>query len=113
VSNTESAQTQWRKLAESIGFVDEKSMWQKLYTEEKRTIAELSKTLGFGTACIQRRIKLNEIETRTRGGAVAPSRIYIKLFHLDQRYVRTAEPSELAKLLGASVHSVYRLRREV
>jgi hypothetical protein len=84
-------------------------MWHGLYIIDGRKIGELSKTLGYGTATIQRRMKLCGIEVRQRGGANTPSRIAIAVWHLDPRYVRTAQPDEVAYIIDASVHSVYRI----
>lgn len=112
MSNTESAQTQWNELAASIGFPSETSMWDQLYSTEERSIAELAKTLGYGTATVARRIGICKVKKKGRGGANTPPRVYANMFHMDQRFVRLAHPEELAKLLDCSVHSVYRLRRE-
>lgn len=113
MSNTESAQTQWKQIAETLGFPDETQMWVQLYTTEKRTIGELSKTLGFGTATIARRIDLCGVGKRSRGGATTPARIAIAVGHLDQRYVRLSRPEEIAKTIGASIHSIYRVMKEI
>lgn len=113
MSNTESAQTQWKDMAASLGFTDEATMWQQLYNIESRTIGELSRTLGYGTATIARRIAICGVEKRSRGGSNNPSRIVIAISHLDQRFVRLAKPDEIARLVGASVHSVYRIIKEV
>ncbi len=113
MSNQGSANEQWAQMARAIGYENEAAMWNQLYTVEKRPIAELSKTLGFGTATIQRRVRLNEVERKSRGGAHTPSKIYDKMFHLDQRFVRTAEVDELIVLCDASTHSIYRVRKEL
>lgn len=113
MSNTESANTQWKQVAETLGFSDEPTMWFQLYVIEERKIGELAKTLGYGTATVARRIDISGVEKRKRGGSNAPSRIAINLAHLDQRMVRLTPASELAKLIGASVHSVYRLLKEM
>lgn len=113
MSNTQSAQQIWDDLAKSIGFDGEKAMWDQLYVAEKRTIKELSKTIGYGTATIDRRIKLSGVTTRARGGANSPAKVYDKYFHLDQRAATLATPEEVAKLCDASIHSIYRIRREM
>jgi hypothetical protein len=113
VSNTESAQTQWKQVAETLGFPDETQMWVQLYMSEKRTIGELSKTLGYGTATIARRINLCGVDKRKRGGATSPSRIAIAVGHLDQRYVRLSRPEDIAKIVGSSIHSIYRVMKEI
>jgi hypothetical protein len=107
------AQTQWKEIANTLGFSDEKSMWEELYVKDKRTIGELAKTLGFGTATLSRRMQLCGIDKRQRGGANSPSRVAIAIAHLDQRFVRLAKPDEIAKLVDASVHSVYRILKEL
>jgi hypothetical protein len=101
----------WNTLAQSIGFETEAAMWAQLYVKEKRPIAELAKTLGYGTATIQRRLRLADIERKRRGGPQTPSLVYNKMFHLDQRFVCLASTEEIAQLVNASPHSVYRIRR--
>lgn len=114
MSNTGSAREQWLELATSIGFTSEEDMWKKLYMEDKRTISDLSKTLGYGTATIQRRIAMHITEGRRgRGGKNTPSKVQEKVFRLDQRFVALAHPEEIAKLCDCSVHSVYRIKREM
>jgi hypothetical protein len=113
MSNTESAQTQWKQIAGQLGFADETAMWYNLYLLENRSIGELAKTLGFGTATVARRIGICGVEKRNRGGAQNPSKILISITHLDQRFVRLAQPQEIADLVGASVHSVYRILKEI
>jgi hypothetical protein len=49
------------------------------------------------------------IDIRQRGGANTPSRIAITIWHLDPRYVRTHDVDEIAFIVDASVHSVYRI----
>lgn len=112
MSNTSSANEQWKELAASIGYTTELAMWEQLYVVEERGIGELAKTLGFGTATVQRRIKLANVERRTRGGAHSISRVYDRYFHLDQRFVALASGEEIATLCGASPHTIYRLRRK-
>jgi hypothetical protein len=112
MSNTASARENWLELAASIGYPDEAAMWQQLYVVEKRSIAELAKTLGYGTACVQRRLRLANIDRRERGGAKVVSKLEDKLFHLDQRFVALASKEEIAALVGGSTHSVYRIRRK-
>lgn len=113
MNNTESAQTQWKGIAETLGFPDEVQMWVQLYTTERRTIGELSKTLGYGSATIARRLHLCGIDKRQRGGANTPPKIAIAVGHLDQRFVRLARVDEIAKLVDASVHSIYRVIKEI
>jgi hypothetical protein len=113
MSNTESASTQWKEIAETLGFPDEPTMWVQLYQVEGRPIAELSKTLGFGTATLARRIALCGVEKRPRGGVNNPSKLVTALKHLDQRFVRTAQASEIASLVGCSTHSIYRILKEI
>lgn len=113
MSNTESAQTQWRQVAETLGFPDETQMWHQFYVAEKRTIGELSRTLGFGTATIARRIGLCGVDKRSRGGVNSPSKITINIAHLDQRFVRLSKPEVIAHLVNASTHSVYRIIKEI
>lgn len=113
MSNTESAATQWKEIAETLGFPDETQMWVQIYKKENRPIGELAKTLGFGPATVARRISLCGIGKRARGGANSPSRVAISIAHLDQRYVRLARPEDIARLIGASVHSVYRVLKEI
>lgn len=111
MSNTTSANEQWTELSASIGFGSEEEMWNKLYVEEKRSIGDLAKHLGFGTATIQRRLEIKGIQRRKRGGANTPARTQEKIFKLDQRFLLFAHPDEIAKLCDCSVHSVYRIRR--
>jgi hypothetical protein len=113
MSNTASASQYWKQIAESIGYADEASMWYRLYVTEDRKIAELAKTFGFGTATIARRIGLSGVEKRSRGGALAPSKVAIAINHLDPRYVRVYPPQEIASVVGCSVHSVYRVLKEM
>lgn len=111
MSNGASAREQWDTLAQSIGYTDERHMWEQLYKEEGRSINDLARTLGFGTATIQRRLRLSGIERKKKGGPYAPSMVYYKLFHLDQRVVYLSEAEDLAVLCDASIHSIYRIRR--
>lgn len=113
MSNTESADTQWKNMAVSLGFPDEPTMWVQLYKEEGRTIGELSKTLGYGSATIARRLYLCGIEKRSRGGVNSPSKIAIAVAHLDQRFVRLSHPKDICKVVGVSLHSVYRVLKEI
>lgn len=113
MSNLESAQVQWKILAASLGFNDEPTMWVQFYKIEGRTIGELSKTLGYGPATVARRLQLCGVDKRQRGGANTPSRIAIAIGHLDQRFVRTARPEEIARTIGSSIHSVYRVLKEM
>lgn len=113
MSNTENAQTQWKQIAETLGYPDEPTMWVQLYKTEKRTIGELGKTLGFGSATVARRLQLCGIDKRSRGGANAPSRVAIAIAHLDQRFVRMSRPEEISQVVGTSIHSVYRVLKEV
>lgn len=126
MSNTSSAREQWEELANSIGFIvedvlgvernrqvspSEEAMWQQLYGEENRSISDLAKHLGFGTATIQRRLGIADVKMRKRGGRNMPSRVYEKLFHLDQRFLALAHPEEIAKICACSIHTVYRVKR--
>jgi transposase-like protein len=112
MSNTESAVTQWKQIAETLGFSDEPSMWHQLYAREGRTVSELAKTLGFGTATVTRRMHLCGVDRKSRGGANSPSKVAIAVEHLDPRFVTLAEPRELAELVDCSVHSIYRVLKE-
>lgn len=113
MSNTIASSNQWKEIAEHLGYDSETLMWHQLYTIEGRTIDQLAKTLGFSTCCISRRIGLCGISKRLRGGANNPSRILATLAHLDQRFVRTSGPKELAEVIGCSPHSIYRSLQEV
>lgn len=113
MSNTGSAQSQWKEIANTLGFPDEPQMWNQLYIIEGRSIAELAKTIGYGSATVARRIDLCGVEKRTRGGQNNPSKLIIALNHLDQRYLRLANPEEVSLLIGSSVHSIYRLMKEL
>jgi hypothetical protein len=112
MSNTESADTQWNEMARTLGFEDETSMWLQLYIKERRPIAELAKTLGYGTATIARRIAVAGVMKRTRGGPNASGKTASLIGHLDQRWVRMSYPKEVAEVLGVSSHSVYRVLKE-
>ncbi len=113
MKNSESAQTEWAKVAETVGFQSEAAMWQQLYGVEGRSIGELAKVMGYGTATIARRLSLCEVEKRKRGGSHNPSQVAIMLGRLDQRIVHLSTAKELAQLLGASPHSIYRVMKEL
>lgn len=109
----ESSQNYWNELARSIHFEDEKNMWEALYVAEARSISDLAKVLGFGTATVARRLQMAGVVKRGRGGRQTPARVHFKLFHLDQRYVRMSSIAELAKLCDSSFAAVYKKRKEL
>lgn len=113
MSNSASAKENWNQIAQTAGYPDEATMWYQMYTIEGRKIIEISKTLGYSTCCISRRMRLLKIDMRPRGGANNPSRIAAALFHLDQRFVRMSTPKELAQVINCSAHSVYTLMKEL
>jgi hypothetical protein len=59
--------TLWETVAKQLGFVDEKSMWEKLYKED--SLADLATKFAVSPGQIRGRIDACGITLRTRGGA--------------------------------------------
>lgn len=103
----------WDGIARSIGFIDEKQMLTKFYTDWGMSISDISKRLGSGTTTIVRRLSICHITKRGKGGPNNSANQRRKLFHLDQRFVMFASLEKVAGMVRCSKSCVYKYRRSV
>lgn len=101
----------WQKIARSLGYIDEKNMWYNLYTVDGNSIDNLYQRLGYATHTIRKRLKVCNIEVRSRGGSngATPPALNI-LFHIDQRIIWSRTIKELTELTGCSPAVISRYR---
>lgn len=64
------AQTEesWDPVAKTLGFESEGEMLKYFYVQERRSIKEIAKVVGFAAWTVRRRIQHLEIPLRSRGG---------------------------------------------
>ena len=58
----------WQPVADTLGFKDEREMLVNLYTIQEFSLSQLKGILGYSTWSIRRRLILNGIPPRSRGG---------------------------------------------
>ena len=103
----------WNGIARSIGFADEKDMWERFYLEEELPISVIAKRLKKGSATVSSRLALCHIDKRTRGGANNMAKVSKILFRVDQRIIFSKSNHELSTMFGVHESTVYKYRRSV
>lgn len=58
----------WDPVAKTLGFENENEMLKYLYVQEKRSIGEIAKVVGFAPWSVRRRLLNLEVPLRRRGG---------------------------------------------
>lgn len=105
--------TEWDQIATSIGYKDEKEMFEDLYIRCGMSIKDIADRTGFSTTAVRRHIKMHNIQTRKQGGPRSVAVQQWRLFHTDQRFVLGQPMDVVAKYLGCSKYTLYNYRRRV
>lgn len=103
----------WNKIAIELGFTSEKHMLEDFYIREHLPVARIALKLGAGPATILRRLAINGINRRMRGGANNVARLRILLHRMDQRIVMHAPIDFVAHAINSCTSTVYKYRKGV
>lgn len=103
----------WGGIARSLHFADEREMLESFYLIEEMSISQIAQLLGAGQATIVRRMNINNIQKRGRGGPNRAPVLVKKLFHMDQRLIFSAPPAYIARITRASQNAVYKYKKGV
>jgi hypothetical protein len=101
---------EWDTLANTLGFRNEKHLFDYLYHIEHMSLDMIANRLGVGKATVARRLSLLGIAKRTRGGANNLSKQRWLLHLLDQRFVFQNTSTKLAKLIHTDPSTVWKYR---
>jgi hypothetical protein len=99
----------WLDKARELCFKSEKDMLEALY--ETKSIEEIAGILSCGKATIQRRLALNGIKKRGRGGPQLKSTQRYKMFHVDQRIVMFVGLTYCAKAIRVSNATLFNYKK--
>src|SRR5437762_7313738 len=89
----------WNSIAKQVGFETESEMWHSLYTDHHRSVLQLSQDFNCGSATITRRLKLNGVKMRPKGGPNNDLGQTRKLLMIDPRILWRRNESEVAGML--------------
>lgn len=97
----------WDHIARALGYENEREMLVDLYEVQEMGLHELARALGYSHGNVRRRLLMNGIEMRTRGGPQrGPTKMFAEL--PDEEF---KQPEKLAKRLGVSVSCIYNEKR--
>jgi transposase len=95
----------WALLATKLGYADEVSMWQDLYTAKGLSVKQLSKKLDISRNTVRLALEDSGIEMRPRGG---PNNKKLDITDALVEEIRQKGISAVAKELGLSYTTVYK-----
>lgn len=103
----------WDRVAQTLGYINEQQMLIDFYENEEMSISTIAEKLGAGTATIVRRLAINGVDKRKRGGANNVAKYKMKFHRMDQRVVLLQPIPVVAKMTNAHHSTVYKYRRGV
>lgn len=83
----------WSDILNTLGFESERSMLQELYVEQRLSINQLAQAIGFSAFAVRRRLIVNNIPLRARGG---PNHVKTKLSGVSDKILMSANRKRLA-----------------
>jgi hypothetical protein len=106
---------EWDALARSLGYENEKQMLEDFYCDDKQglSVKEISEKFGAGTATISRRLQMNNIDKRGRGGANNTAKARQRLHRMDQRVVMLGETHTVCRVADVCLSTLYKYRKGV
>jgi len=95
--------------ARQLGFENEKEMLEQLY--EGHSIPEVAQVLKLSPGVVLKRLEVNGIPRRNRGGNVRISQVRYRLFHVDQRIIHFYGLLEAAQMVQVATSTLYKFRQ--
>jgi hypothetical protein len=99
----------WTAMARTLGYETELDMLKGLYLYDQMSISEMAKVLGYSDWSVRRRLVMNQIRMRPRGGPNNAGKR--RLGHLSDDEILNTPTQELMTHYNVNLSTVYAERR--
>jgi hypothetical protein len=102
----------WHATALLLGYPNPVEMLYDLYWNEKLSVSQISTKLNCSTTALNRQMRIQGVELRSRGGNNNKG-VYTRRVHrLDPRFVHSASYEQISRIVGSSLNIIYRYKKQ-